>query len=140
MVTARSQAPAAGTETDAYCTKCKLILNHIIVAMNGRRIARVQCLTCEGVHAYRANPPGTRKKTTSRRSEPTVTETYDKVMAGRDIADAKAYRLESHFDEGDVMNHPKFGLGLVARVLADAKVEVVFEDGMKVLVHDRTSL
>lgn len=139
MAAARSPAPAAGKETDAYCTKCKLVLNHVIVAVNGRRIARVQCLTCEGVHAYRANPPGTRKRAASRRSEPSPAELYDKLMSGRDIADAKPYNLEGHFDEGDVLNHRKFGLGLVTRVMADAKVEVVFQDGLKVLVHERAA-
>jgi hypothetical protein len=140
MAAARNPAPAAGKETDAYCTKCKLVLNHVIIAMNGPRIARVQCLTCEGVHAYRANPPGTRKKASSRRSEPTPAELYERLMEGRDVASAKGYRLEAHFDEGDVLNHKKFGLGLVTRVLADAKIEVIFEDGVKVLVHERTAV
>ena len=43
-----------GKETLAYCTSCKMDLNHVIVAMKGDRLAKVQCLTCKKEHAYKA--------------------------------------------------------------------------------------
>lgn len=45
---------SVGKETLAYCTSCKMDLNHVIVAMKGDRIAKVQCLTCKKEHAYKA--------------------------------------------------------------------------------------
>ena len=48
-----SKAITAGSEIDSWCTKCKLDLNHRIIAMNGTKIVRVECLTCRGHHAYR---------------------------------------------------------------------------------------
>ncbi|MEE8409143.1 MAG: hypothetical protein V3T05_06035 [Myxococcota bacterium] len=140
--TPRKPPPAAGQETDAYCTKCKLILNHVIIAVNGRRIARVQCLTCEGTHAYRASIPGSRARGGGRKSSasPSPEQMYEQLMEGRDVSRARAYKLAEKFDEGEVLNHTKFGLGLVTRVLADLKVEVFFPAGKKILVHGRASV
>ena len=49
-----AQKNSVGTEALAYCTSCKMDLNHVIVAMKGDRIAKVQCLTCKKEHVYKA--------------------------------------------------------------------------------------
>ena len=41
--------------------------------------------------------------------------------------------MDKVFAEGEVLNHGKFGLGLVTRVLSDAKLEVVFTEGKKIV-------
>ena len=53
-----------GGEVDVFCTRCKMELGHTILAMVGQTIARVQCNTCRGQHAYRA-APGTSKPRSS---------------------------------------------------------------------------
>jgi hypothetical protein len=134
-----SKAPAPGKEVDAYCGKCKLELAHIIVAMNGSRIAKVECKTCHGVHAYRGGPPAPRKRRVAAKGErqPLTPGEYDTLIAGRDLSRARAYRPASVFGANDVIDHPTFGLGVVVRVLADGKIEVGFPVGLKLLVHDR---
>lgn len=42
-----------GSEVDAWCTKCRMDLLHRIIAMNGAKIIRVECRTCNGHHNYR---------------------------------------------------------------------------------------
>jgi len=42
-----------GSEVDAWCTKCRMDLLHRIIAMNGPKIVRVECRTCNGHHNYR---------------------------------------------------------------------------------------
>jgi hypothetical protein len=37
-----------GGEVDAFCSSCKLVLGHTILAMVGERIAKVRCNTCAG--------------------------------------------------------------------------------------------
>ena len=50
---------------------------------------------------------------------------------------AKKYSPKDTFKPGDLVQHPSFGLG-VATALKDAtKIEVLFEEGAKVLVHGR---
>jgi len=126
----------AGTELDAYCTKCKLILAHVIIAMKGNRVAKVECNTCHNTHAYRASIPGSRtraRKTARGASAPS----YSQLMEGRDLSTATKYKMAVTFQEGQVVDHTRFGIGLVTRVLSDAKIQVVFPEVLKVLVHAR---
>ena len=61
-----------------------------------------------------------------------------RYTAGRDMSAARRYSPKEKFAPGDVVNHPSFGVG-VAVVLKDAtKIEVIFPEGSKVLVHGRT--
>ncbi len=53
---------SVGKEAIAYCTSCKMDLNHTIVAMHGDRIIKVQCRTCRKDHAYKA-PKGIKDPT-----------------------------------------------------------------------------
>src|ERR1700689_1165734 len=48
----------AGGEVDSYCTKCRMVLNHRIIAMVGNTPRKVECSTCNSHHLYRARPPG----------------------------------------------------------------------------------
>ena len=68
--TAEADTTPVAKETLAYCTSCKMDLNHIIVAMKGDRIAKVQCLTCKKEHNFRApkgaTEPPKKKRTRTR--------------------------------------------------------------------------
>ena len=56
-----------GGEIDAFCTRCRMTLAHTIMAMMGAKVARVQCNTCRGEHAYRSEPGTSRKPAASRK-------------------------------------------------------------------------
>jgi cytochrome c5 len=47
-----------GTNIDAWCTKCKLVLAHTIEAIAQDSIKRVSCNTCHGTHQYKSQAPG----------------------------------------------------------------------------------
>src|SRR6476659_6393563 len=70
---------AAANEALAYCTSCKMDLNHVIVAMKGDRIAKVQCLTCKKEHVYRA-PKGATEP------QPKATRSSEKAAGGGDTS------------------------------------------------------
>lgn len=125
-----------GTEIDAYCAKCESVGRHSIVAMRGTRAARTKCAGCESVHAYRKNPPGTRSGT-PHTPQQVARRAYDKAVEGRDLSNPIAYRFSHKFKADDVLNHKKFGIGLVTRLLSDNKMEVVFPEYTKVLVFNR---
>jgi hypothetical protein len=57
-------------------------------------------------------------------------------LKDKNIAHAKHYSPKDKYTPGDVVQHPTFGVG-VARVVQETKIEVLFEDGPKVLVHGR---
>ncbi|MDR0547911.1 MAG: hypothetical protein LBI10_00635 [Deltaproteobacteria bacterium] len=68
LVSPKSE-PVVGAEIDAYCSKCKLPTNHRIVAIDGGKIKKVICLTCQGQHAFRLNAP---KPRTRKSNDPEV--------------------------------------------------------------------
>lgn len=144
-----SKAYSAGMEVDAWCTKCKLDLNHRIIAMNGDAIKRVECLTCRGHHNYRRPKSAEPEKKTTKRSSSKTTKkarataadqlrkSWEQAILGRSPTDFVAYRITETFAAGQLLRHKKFGEGVVAEVLEDGKVAVLFEDGEKTLVHGR---
>jgi hypothetical protein len=142
----------AGNEIDSYCTKCKLDLNHRIVAMVGPTVKRVECLTCSGQHNYRIpkakRDAATRKRATKRsttRAKATAKQTsaealrkqWEKAIAGRLANDFNAYSIAAVFSEGQLLRHKKFGEGVVLEVVEDEKIQVLFEAGSRLLVHAR---
>jgi hypothetical protein len=131
-----------GGDVDAYCTKCKMVLGHTILAMVGKRIARVRCNTCQGEHAYKAGPPGTKapraRTGSSATREKAEVRPFSELFAGKDVAAARRYSAKELFEAGDVIAHPTFGTGLVQAARGD-KIDVVFESGEKKLVHGLAS-
>ena len=52
-----------------------------------------------------------------------------------DRTTGRAYKASEHFDVGEVIDHPKFGLGVV-RASTD-KIDVIFRDAPRILVHKK---
>lgn len=133
-----------GGEVDVMCTRCKMLLAHTILAIDGARPARVKCNTCHTDRSYRA-PEGSNPRPRKEPSEPAkpgraglVKESdFDRLMKGRDFSKNTRYSVKVTFKLEDVVDHPTFGLGLVTSVKGPEKVEVLFKDGPKVLAHGR---
>src|SRR5262245_11127997 len=137
----------AGSEVDAWCTKCRMDLLHRIIAMQGPKIERVECRTCGGHHNYRApksaaaaaatssrssdgaprsareRPPGVRA-TAAAEAERSRTAAWEKKVLGQPLTAFKAYRPAESFALGDRIKHVKFGDGYIIRVIDRQKVEV----------------
>lgn len=148
MAPTASGSTAVGKETLAYCTSCKMDLNHIIVALKGDRIAKVQCLTCKKEHAFKAAKgvvePGkavkatrTKKKAASDEEEVnhSIEAEWQKLMLAHKDAPTKGYTVKSNFGLGDKINHPTFGEGIVGKLIYPNKIEVIFQMDVKVLIH-----
>jgi hypothetical protein len=118
----------AGENIVSYCTKCKVNLDHAIVAMEGETIVKVKCKTCSGTHKYR-NPAEVRKTRVSRKkagAAETVAILWQSCIAqskGKELN----YNMTGRYRVGDVLLHDKFGKGVV-RKLAINKCHVLFED------------
>ena len=151
----------AGGEVDSFCTKCRLVLNHRIIAMVGSAPKKVECSTCNSHHNYRAYAPGEKPVSTAGGARastagaapraPRVSghmraaaaerereQTWEKAIAGRAVTDFRVYRVSLAFQAGDLVRHTKFGDGVVARVIDPSKVEILFKDGSKTLAQGMT--
>ena len=147
-MTLRRTGYKAGDEVDSKCTKCKLILAHTIVAMVGDQIARVKCNTCAGEHAYRPPPSASEATAKKRRAERkasaasslgvrSASTDYDSLTNGFDLTKPESYSMTMELKRHAVIEHPRFGVGLVTELKEGNKAHVAFPDGGRVLVHGR---
>ena len=138
----------AGDEVDSKCTKCKLILAHTIVAMVGDQIARVKCNTCGGEHAYRPPPSASEATAKRRRAERKASSLdklggkvtaaeYDLLTKGKDLSTPIKYSMNMELELEQVIEHPKFGVGLVVDLKEGKKAHVAFPEGGRILVYGR---
>lgn len=135
-----------GGELDAWCTTCRLMKWHTIVALVDGKPAKVECQGCGKQHQYRAQPPGSAAEKGERPSRARASKAatpaapavdFDTLLAGRD-RDAKPYSPNTTFALNDVVRHPTFDLGVVTATPAPQKIEVTFRGGdKKILLHDR---
>jgi hypothetical protein len=131
-----------GSNIDAWCTKCKLVLAHTIEAIADTVIKRVQCNTCRGKHQFKSRAPGSKKITVAKQNLPArprlKSSDYLRLLQSKDISKAYGYNALKHFSKGDLIDHKKFGLGVVVDEKDNTKIEVLFELGSKILVRSCT--
>ncbi len=134
-------AVSVGGEVEAWCTTCKIMKDHVVVAVVDDKPAKVECMGCGKQHQYRAAPPGTAKAPRERaaRAATVAAQRIDdldaKLAAGAPTA--RIYAPRDTYVVGDFVKHPTFGVGLVIAVPAVQKAEIAFHDGRKLLVHAR---
>lgn len=131
------KVPSAGDHTLSRCSKCKESTNHTIVAMVGNKVARVQCNVCNSVHNHRgAATPAVRSTAPRKPAAARKTkhlETWETLMAQADKSTVVAYNMQTPIKTGDLISHPTFGLGKVTSTIRPNKMEVIFEQGVKLL-------
>lgn len=146
-----AEANSAGSEIDSYCTKCRLVLNHRIIAMVGTRPVRVECSTCGSHHNYRPRAPGERatasgtgrtrsagsaaKPTRAEKSRADYEREWEQAVSGKSPSDFKKYTIDATFEAGDLVAHKKFGDGVVTSVVDESKVEIMFRDELRTLAQ-----
>jgi hypothetical protein len=140
MKAKRMAKPVVGKDVDSWCTRCKLMLAHTIEAVSGDKITRVHCNTCKSQHAFRANPPARVAPRKGRSAAGTkdggpAPDSFEALMRGKDPHSARRYVLAERFKQGELIKHSQFGLGVVRSLKGLDKIEVVFADTPRTLVH-----
>jgi hypothetical protein len=107
-----------GERVEKLCITCNEVRGHVVVSVTKRgQISRVSCPKCGERSAFKstaAADPNT-KKATAKAGAP-----YDRT---------RTYRT------GQAMMHPTFGLGEVTKVIEPGKIDVLFADRMRRLIH-----
>jgi len=130
---------SAGEYIASRCTKCKENTNHTIVAMVGEKVVKVECNTCGSIHKYHGEktpkaPTG--RKAAGAGSKPRTTKSqrdWEELLATVRPEDAVPYSMTTPMQEGQLIQHPSFGLGQVVGTTKPNKMEVRFADGVKLL-------
>lgn len=142
MVEDKDRTPVARTVV-TLCSKCKMELNHVVIAHNMEGIVeRVKCNTCGSEHKYR---PG--KKTEVKKKTTTKRATRKKKLDPAEIFDSLdekfkdknpvPYSMSGSFNEQDVIEHKVFGKGFVTSLPKSKQIEVAFIDGSRTLACKR---
>jgi hypothetical protein len=158
------KALTAGSEIDAWCTRCKMILGHRIVALVRTDPARVICMTCSSEHRYKKVSPGTQSVSPVKRSSdgslkqvtragasaaPTKkssaasaaaragqrTNDWEARVLGKAVTAFTRYSMSDSFTPGQLVTHSKFGDGYVLEIVDPKKVTIMFRDGQKTLAQ-----
>jgi hypothetical protein len=141
-----------GKEILSHCNKCKLTLAHIIVTMKSVTEAdKVMCKTCKGTHTFK-DPSAPKKAATTKsviaraaaarsggkakKSTQSVEELWTQAM-NRTSKHSVEYSIKGDFKAGDLIAHPNFGPGIVERVVDSNKIEVLFRDDFRTLIHKK---
>jgi phage FluMu protein Com len=119
---------SAGDNIASRCTKCKLVLDHTIVAMEGEQVVKVKCRTCNSTHKFR-NPADAPKTRTPRAKSAGADaggnrwESALKDSRGQSLP----YAMDGKYQVGDCIIHERFGKGVVMKLYSH-KCDVLFQD------------
>jgi hypothetical protein len=109
------QVVTVGDRTDKFCAVCAEERGHIVTSVTKRgHISRVSCSKCDTVSTFKLasrTVPHLPIKTPS---------PYDRTLT---------YRA------GQSMAHEMFGIGEVTRLIEPRKIEVLFSDRLRRLIH-----
>jgi len=125
---------AAGGNVASYCTKCKIILDHVVVAMVKEEIGKVKCKTCNSVHKFRSSmpapkPAGEKKpRAAAKKADAAQTaEAYWEACLSEARGKELDYVMTGKYRVGDVVVHTHFGKGVVRKTYIN-KCDVLFKD------------
>ncbi len=132
-----------GDEIEAMCGTCKAATVHNVEVIKDGKVTKVLCKSCHNSHKYRkpveegeAKP----KKKATKAKKPTKTKEqrkWSRVMGKVEGTEPQSYDMSEKYEEQNVIDHSKFGVGVITEVIDPTKISVVFEEGVKTLVHNR---
>lgn len=143
--------PAVAKSFYTMCKKCEGDRYHRVLAHTSSTSAKIECEVCKSRKTYSlpktgsASPSARRltgaagaaaakKAASSARSH---TGQYEIFNTNRMGDEATPYSIKGSFQESQKLNHVKFGVGFVVKVYSD-KVDVIFSDEVRTLMHNRT--
>ncbi|MBN1466971.1 hypothetical protein JXA02_14550 [candidate division KSB1 bacterium] len=133
-----------GDEIEALCGTCKDATVHVVEVIKEGKITKVMCKSCLNSHKFRAPMSTAEKKAKKKTAAPKTSSKskeqrkWSRVMAKADAENPQDYAMTATYEENDVIHHEKFGVGVVAEIVDPTKMNVVFEDGVKTMVQNRS--
>lgn len=140
MAEVLTELPAVAKSVFTECKKCAAERFHTVLAHKTATSAKVKCEICGAQKTFSLPKAGKAKKVGARTRATTAkknshNDEYQSLMTNTD-ADAVNYTMKGKFEVNQKLQHPKFGVGFIRTVFID-KIEVVFADEVKSLIHNR---
>ncbi|MBS1970770.1 MAG: hypothetical protein JSU04_10705 [Bdellovibrionales bacterium] len=140
-----NQLPPVAKSFFTFCKKCNADRYHVVLAHTTSKTAKIKCEVCGSQKSYSlpkaGGATGAAKVTRARAGSESARRSshnaeYEALMQAQESASEVNYSIKAKFSLNQKINHPKFGLGIVRGVQPE-KVEVVFSDEVRNLVHNR---
>jgi hypothetical protein len=110
---------AIGDRVEKLCAQCGEERGHVVISLNKRgKISRVNCPRCGRNTPFKKGKTPTGASLSTKNSAP-----YDWTLTYR---------------KGQTMTHPTFGFGEVMAVIEPQKIDVLFSDKVRRLIHARS--
>ncbi len=107
-----TQTFAAGERVEQMCVTCGEERGHVVVSVTKKgRITRVSCPICGSRVPYKSGAGAARNQT------------------GAPYDQKRTYR------KGQILMHPTFGVGEVTAIIEPCKIDVLFADRIRRLIH-----
>ena len=107
-----------GQRVDKLCAVCGDERGHVVASITKRgQVSRVSCPVCGTRSSFKSGVKSSGSRASSQAGAP-----YDQ---------ARMYRT------GQTLLHPSFGLGEVTAVVEPQKIDVLFADRLRRLIHGR---
>lgn len=144
MLPSQNVLPPVAKSFYTFCKKCDVDRYHKVLAHTSATSAKIECEVCHSKKAYslpKAQKPGTvkspRRAASESQRKSSHQNEYQTLLDSVAQAEMIDYNTKTKFLTSAKVKHPKFGLGFVKSVQPD-KIEVIFSDDIKVLIHNRT--
>ena len=127
--------PAVASNFYFWCAKCEEDRYHKVLTHPTKTSAKLECEVCKKKSTFKL--ADTKKKVTRpRKKAKSVEDTWMELKNKSDVSKAEPYSMKKKFKSDALIDHPKFGLGVVTEVTGLA-ILVTFQDGERSLVHNR---
>lgn len=146
MSTHPSEMPVVGKSFYTECKKCGTDRYFTVLALPTPTSAKIKCEVCGAQKTWKASTP---KKATAPRGAALKARAnaeaaratahaaeYESLSNSHSKTEESPYNMKTQFKKDAKLKHPKFGLGFIRSVQPD-KIEVVFQDEVRTLVHNR---
>lgn len=131
----------------AFCKKCDADRYHVVLAHTSATSAKIECEICHSKKTFslpkaqtRTGKPLTgaaaKKREATLNSRKSSHRNEYEMLMSNETAQVSNYNMKSKFEKNTKLQHPKFGMGFIKEAQPD-KIEVVFEDEVRTLIHNR---
>jgi MinD superfamily P-loop ATPase len=140
-----TELPAVARNIHLMCKKCGVERFHVVVAHTTATSAKVKCEVCGASSTFKLkkakvvkkSASGTVKKRATKKSEPDSKVVWGELKTQIGTDKIVPYSMKTKYTLANAIEHPKFGLGFVTAA-TNEKIEVMFQEGGRALVHNRT--
>lgn len=136
------ELPAVAKNILMDCKKCNAERFFKVLAHTSSTAAKCECEVCHSKKTFKLEDKKkkaatsaaakAKKAAAAKNADSNWSDMKEKIGSGS----ASKYNLKSKFAAQTAIDHATFGLGFVIQAF-DNKIDVVFEDGVKSLVHNR---